>query len=191
MATEGPAPSAEDKARYEAAKKELIMALTKKRAIDKQLSQLEVQIYQTEATYLTETSAQGGGNIIQGFENYLKNTNLARKRTEVTDADRMFSTSSMTYQKSLDLMGEGDESAGEVDENTKAPTPGLTTVIVPPARSQELSAAQQKKNRDREYQRRKRANMSRRSTTGQESDEESVSASGRKPSKRARLGDDD
>lgn len=58
-----------------------------------------MQIYHTEATYLTETSAQGAGNIIQGFDNYLKNQTITRRRNEVTDADRMFSTSSATYQR--------------------------------------------------------------------------------------------
>ena len=68
-------------------------------------------------------------------------------------------------------------------------TPGLTTVIVPPApRSDALSAAQHKKNRDREYQRKKRAEK-RRSTATPASDDESVS--GRKPTKRARLMDDE
>lgn len=37
MSNEGPAPTAEDKARYEAAKKELMKALFTKRSIDKQL----------------------------------------------------------------------------------------------------------------------------------------------------------
>jgi len=93
--------------------------------------------------------------------------------------------------KSLELFGEGEESTATVDDY-KQSTPGLQTVVVPPAtRGQEMSAAQQKKNRDREYQRRKRASASRRST-GTISDEEvAVSSSAGRARKRARLADDD
>lgn len=90
-------------------------------------------------------------------------------------------------------MGEGEESTATNEEFVKQPTPGVTTIAVPPAtRNQELSVAQQKKIKDRDYQRRKRASMSHRSTG--ESDEELVSAasaSSRRPTKRARLADDD
>jgi len=141
---------------------------------------------------LTETAAHSGGNIIQGFEGYLKNQSVTRRKYEVSDTDRMFSNSSLTYQKSLELFGEGEESAAATEDYPKQTTPGLTTVVVPPAtRGQELSAAQQKKNRDREYQRRKRASASLRST-GTISDEEvAVSSTGGRARKRARLADDD
>ena len=91
--------------------------------------------------------------------------------------------------QALELLGEGEESTATGEDQSRMSTPGLTTVIVPPApRSEVLTAAQQKKNRDREYQRKKRAEK-RRSTATPASDEESVS--GRKPTKRARLADDD
>jgi len=93
----------------------------------------------------------------------------------------------------LELLGEGEESTATNEEFVKQPTPGVTTIAVPPAtRNQELNMAQQKKIKDREYQRRKRASMSHRSTG--ESDEElasAASASSRRPTKRARLADDD
>jgi chromatin modification-related protein EAF6 len=60
---------------------------------------LEMQIYNLEHTYLTETTAHSGGNLIQGFENYLKNQTTGRRRTETADHDRIFSNSSLTYQK--------------------------------------------------------------------------------------------
>lgn len=185
-------PSAEDKAHYEAVRKELMQALPKKRAVDKQLAHIEVQIYNFEGSYLTETAAHSGGNIIQGFEGYLKNQSVTRRKYEISDTDRMFSNSSLTTQRSLELLGEGEESAATADDY-KQSTPGITTVVVPPAtRGQEVSAAQQKKNRDREYQRRKRASASRRST-GTISDEEVAvsSSAGGRARKRARLADDD
>jgi len=187
MSTEAGGPSPEEKSRYEALRKELMQALPKKRAIDKQLAQIEVQIYNLEGAYLTETAAHSGGNIIQGFEGYLKNQSVGRRKYEVSESDRIFSTSSLTYQKSLELLGEEEST---VEDYVKQPTPGLTTVIVPPAtRTQELTAAQQKKHRDREYQRKKRASASRRST-GTISDDEPAST-GRRPNKRSRLVDDD
>ena len=96
------------------------------------------------------------------------------------------------YAQSLELSGEADESAPNLDE-FKQPTPGLTTVVVPPApRVPELTAAQLKKNRDREYQRKKRALASRRSV-GTVSDDEgsTTTAGGRRPIKRVRVADDD
>ncbi|KIK57243.1 hypothetical protein GYMLUDRAFT_46499 [Collybiopsis luxurians FD-317 M1] len=182
---------AEDvKTRYEAIKKELLAAIPKKRNVDKKLAQVEADIFKLEGSYLAETGSHSGGNLIQGFENYLKNQTTGRRRGEAAEQDRIFSNSSLTFSKSLELMSEenGDE------EFSKQSTPGVTTVIVPPAtRNEGLTAAQQNKlTRDKEYQRRKRASTRRSTGT---SDDESVVApnSGRigRPSKRARLADDD
>ena len=172
-----------------------------------------MQLFTLESNYLTDTS-HSGGNILQGFEGYLKNPPGGRRKYEIGDADRMFSNSSVTHKKvrlvhkprvlfrlggsprpplsqALELAGEGEESTGTMDEHhhSRMSTPGLTTVVLPPAK-QEMTAAQQKKHRDREYQRKKRANAARRSA--QLSDDESVtSSSGRRPNKRARMADDD
>jgi chromatin modification-related protein EAF6 len=69
------------------------------------------------------------------------------------------------------MLGEGDESAATNDDFVKQGTPVPTTT------------AQRKAARDKDNQRKKRAG------TAQASDDESVSA--RKPSKRARMADDD
>ncbi|TDL23141.1 NuA4-domain-containing protein [Rickenella mellea] len=210
MASE-PVPSAEDKAHYDASRKELIQALSKKRAVDKQLAQLEVQIFNFEGSYLADTTAHSGGNIIQGFDAYLKNQTGGRRKYEVSETDRVFSNSSVTYQKSLELMGDGEETPAEADaltltlagphslpapssnmNNAMKGAPGLTTVVLPPARTQELSAAQQKKARDKEYQRRKRASASMRSlSTVSAEDENDSTVLTRRPSKRTRMVDDD
>ena len=59
----------------------------------------------------------------------------------------------------MDLSAEGDESTATANDDYRA----LTTVVLPSAtRPPEISPAQAKKNRDREYQRRKRAAQSRR-----------------------------
>ncbi|KZV73791.1 NuA4-domain-containing protein [Peniophora sp. CONT] len=150
--------SNDEKARYNQAKKDLIAALAKKRQLDKQLAQLEVHIYDIEGAYLHDTSGHSGGNIIHGFDGYLKNQ-VTKKRYEIQEHDRLFSTSSLTYAKSLDLQAEGDESTTTTNDDYRA----LTTVVLPSAsRPPEISPAQAKKNRDREYQRRKRAQQTRR-----------------------------
>ncbi|KAI0076299.1 NuA4-domain-containing protein [Panus rudis PR-1116 ss-1] len=181
-------PTPEDKARYDKIKEELKHALQRKRDVDKKLAQIEVKIYNLETTYLTETTLHSGGNIIHGFEGYLKNVSSGRRKHEVSENDRIFSNSSETYKKALELAGEGEDSAATGEEPSRTSTPALTTVVVPPAR-QELTAAQNKKVRDREYQRKKRANARRSAAL---SDDESVtSASSRRPTKRARMADDD
>ena len=63
-------------------------------------AQIEVKIHTLETNYLNETAAQSGGNIIHGFEGYLKNTAANRKKTEIRDEiDRTFSNSSVSYKK--------------------------------------------------------------------------------------------
>jgi len=190
MANKDPPTSPEEKARYDKAKDELAKMLLKKRAADRQLAQIELSIYNLETTYLTDTASTG--NIIHGFDGYLKPTQgaAARRKHDIGDGDRLFSSSSGTWSKSLDLVGEGEESTPAPDDFKHPTTPGVTTVVVPPApRTQELTAAQQKKNRDREYQRRKRA-MRRSSGTVSDEDSQSI-GTGRRALKRARVADDE
>ncbi|KAI0315797.1 histone acetyltransferase subunit NuA4-domain-containing protein [Amylostereum chailletii] len=184
-------PTPEDRAQYQEAKRSLMQALSRRRALDKQLASLESQIYTIEGSYLVDTSAHSGGNIVHGFDGYLKNQ-VTKKRYELNDADRLFSASSLTYQKSLELMNEGEESTATGDEYRQSFfNHGLTTVVLPPAsRAPDLTSAQLKKNRDREYQRKKRAAASRRSVGTVSDDEGSVVSSSRRPTKRQRLADD-
>ncbi|KAK1925817.1 histone acetyltransferase subunit NuA4-domain-containing protein [Papiliotrema laurentii] len=95
-------PPADAKQAQAAALQELEAAQKRKRAIDTTLANLETSIYAFENSYLEE-SANSGGNIIKGFDNYLKppGSNINKKKLEVTDQDRLFSSSSGTLNQSL------------------------------------------------------------------------------------------
>lgn len=62
--------------------------------------QYEENIAKCEITYLEDT--QHYGNIVKGFDNFIKGT-AARRRTNVSDADRIFSLSSFTYATKVGL----------------------------------------------------------------------------------------
>jgi chromatin modification-related protein EAF6 len=94
---------------YEKLRRDLRDALTRKRALDTTLSALEESIARTESNYLDDTLTSGG-NIIRGFDGYLKSTvstaaaashttgtSSRRKGLEnkgPSEADRIFSRSS-------------------------------------------------------------------------------------------------
>jgi chromatin modification-related protein EAF6 len=75
---------------------------------------LEDQIAKHETTYLEETSA---GNIIKGFDNYIKGTTTTttaggattatRRKATVSDADRIFSRSSASFLRESSTPGSG------------------------------------------------------------------------------------
>ena len=102
---------------YEKLKKDLRETLNKKRTLDKNMATLEDQIYRYETSYLEETSA---GNIIKGFDNYIKGsaapgssttttntggggagTSTRRKGGPGMDVDRVFSRSSASFMREL------------------------------------------------------------------------------------------
>lgn len=84
--------------------------------------QLEENILRGETAYLEETSA---GNIIKGFDNYIKgaaNTTTAggagtatRRKATISDADRIFSRSSTSFLREASTPGSATPS--------HAPTP--------------------------------------------------------------------
>ncbi|KAI9839679.1 MAG: hypothetical protein M1838_004322 [Thelocarpon superellum] len=88
---------------YEKLRRDLRETLQKKRLLDKNLASLEDQISKFENSYLEET---GAGNIIKGFDNYIKGSSAGggaggagRKKAVVTDADRVFSKSSASFSR--------------------------------------------------------------------------------------------
>lgn len=81
---------------YETAKKELRDLIARKKQADKDLAQLEAQIYKLEGNYLEDT--QQGGNIVRGFDGYLKGMINSRKST-FAESDRLFSLSSVSYSE--------------------------------------------------------------------------------------------
>src|SRR3954452_17859466 len=72
---------------YEYLRKQLCDLIAKKRQSDKTLEGLEDHIHKYETTYLEDTQ---NGNIVRGFDNYIKGT-VARRRATITDQDRIFS----------------------------------------------------------------------------------------------------
>ena len=86
----------ETSAALAAAERELTSLIAKKRVLDKTLANIEANIYALEGAYLEETAVHG--NIIKGFEGYLA-ARPDRKRNRITDADRIFSQSSVTFVK--------------------------------------------------------------------------------------------
>ncbi|ODQ52314.1 NuA4-domain-containing protein [Saitoella complicata NRRL Y-17804] len=102
---------------YEHIKKELKSIISQKRTLDKNLASLEEQIFTLEGQYLEDTAQ--GGNIIRGFENFLK-SNTSRRRTEFSENDRLFSLSSASYLRTLkDNGAESDVEVPRTDKKKK------------------------------------------------------------------------
>ncbi|BGP27100.1 histone H4 acetyltransferase, NuA4 complex, Eaf6 family protein [Rhodotorula toruloides] len=110
--------------KLEQSRKDLRGMLEKKRKIDRDLATLEASIYAFEGSYLSDSlfppssasqsssaAAAQFGNIIRGYDSYLKAPSSAsgdRKRggrpgDNAAEKERMFSASSATYQRSIEL----------------------------------------------------------------------------------------
>ncbi|TKA60889.1 hypothetical protein B0A49_10095 [Cryomyces minteri] len=126
---------------YEKLRRDLRSSLQKKRDLDAQLATIEDSIYRTEGAYLDETAA---GNIIKGFDNYIKGTSVGgaatgagaagggrRKGGGSSEADRVFSRSSISFMRSLDSPAPPTTSASTTSTPSHAPTP--TSSFAPPS----------------------------------------------------------
>lgn len=100
---------------YEKLKKQLQQAILKKKSLDKQITQIEEDIFQKETTYLSESN---NSNIVRGFESLskLNASNINKKKLVFTDDDRIFSLSSHTFVRHLQKKSEEDDD--ESNEST-------------------------------------------------------------------------
>lgn len=115
MDTPLPGSLEEAQQKYETTKRSLKSGIAKKRQIDRAMTDLESQIFLFEGSYLASTTVSGG-NIVKGFDGYLKtnsgnsaaSTKTAQQAAlataqDVPVEDRLFSLSSATYTRSLQL----------------------------------------------------------------------------------------
>lgn len=74
--------------------------IERKKQIERNLINLEVQIYNYETCYLEETNPWG--NLLRGLDGYL-GSRTERRRGAVQEEERVFSRSSATFQKALSI----------------------------------------------------------------------------------------
>ncbi|OAR01655.1 hypothetical protein LLEC1_05015 [Akanthomyces lecanii] len=106
---EGPQPTTTEYKKSQARVRELV---EKRRLLERRLNQVEEGIVQKESAYLENTPS---GNIITGFDNYMKGISGAaaqRRKTGPMDQNRVFSRSSISYRPSVS------------ESTTPASTPG-------------------------------------------------------------------
>ncbi|KAK3300054.1 histone acetyltransferase subunit NuA4-domain-containing protein [Chaetomium fimeti] len=87
---------------YEKQRQQLKELISRKRTLEKKLSSIEDHISNKESEYLDGTPS---GNIIIGFDNYVKGATAAaalRRKTGALDHNRVFSRSSVSYNTSAD-----------------------------------------------------------------------------------------
>ncbi|KJZ72656.1 hypothetical protein HIM_08015 [Hirsutella minnesotensis 3608] len=91
----------------------------RRRTLERRLAQTEESIAQKETAYLESTPA---GNIITGFENYMKGTSGAasqRRKAGSTEQSRVFSRSSISYRPNND----SSMTPGSATPASHTPTP--------------------------------------------------------------------
>ncbi|KAM3506792.1 hypothetical protein MY11210_007413 [Beauveria gryllotalpidicola] len=97
-AGEGPQPTMTEYKKSQARVRELV---EKRRLLERRLNQIEEGIIQKESAYLENTPS---GNIITGFDNYMKGISGAaaqRRKTGPMDQNRVFSRSSISYRPNV------------------------------------------------------------------------------------------
>ncbi|PKS11837.1 hypothetical protein jhhlp_001131 [Lomentospora prolificans] len=115
----GPQPTAQEYRREQARLRDMI---EKQKQLSKKLAQLEDTIVQKEATYLESSPA---GNIITGYDNYIKGTSGAaaqRRKLGSVEQHCVFSRSSISYRPNT-----GDATPGSSTPASHAPTPLSTS----------------------------------------------------------------
>ncbi|KAI0383803.1 NuA4-domain-containing protein [Hypomontagnella monticulosa] len=109
-------------AEYNKQRQNLRDLLAKRKQNERQLAQIEQTIVDLEAKYLNNTRS---GNIVKGFDNYIKGTSSAasRKQGELKEEDYIWSRSSISYNS---LHPENIE-AQSTTSTPAAPTPVSTS----------------------------------------------------------------
>ncbi|KAK2070474.1 hypothetical protein P8C59_004963 [Phyllachora maydis] len=107
--------------------------IARRRALDKRLQASEDDIYQKETEYLESTPH---GNIITGFDSYTKGAGTTaaaqRRRMGLTDQNRVFSRSSVSYNPNSEGQTPASSSA---PPGSLAPTPLSTAFANHPSSS--------------------------------------------------------
>ncbi|PNY23717.1 Dipeptidyl-peptidase 5, partial [Tolypocladium capitatum] len=120
---QGSAPSATlTLAEYKKSQARVRELIERRRAQERKLAQMEESIASKESAYLDSTPA---GNIITGFDNYMKGTSGAaaqRRKTGPMEQHRVFSRSSISYRPN-----NGDSSTPGSTPASHAPTPMSAT----------------------------------------------------------------
>lgn len=80
--------------------RELEEMLTKRSSLIKNLESIENSLYNLETAYIEETQY---GNIIRGYEGFLSARTPASRRQRATDSERIFTSSSVTYQRDTEM----------------------------------------------------------------------------------------
>lgn len=119
---------------YEKLRRDLRETLQRKRILDQSISSLDESILRLETAYLEET---GAGNIIKGFDNYMKSSTTTttsggagtatRRKTGITDADRIFSRSSAATHKDHSEPGSTISTPAAATPNSSFPPSGRDT----------------------------------------------------------------
>ncbi|KAI2640544.1 NuA4-domain-containing protein [Hypomontagnella submonticulosa] len=107
---------------YNKQRQNLRELMVKRKQTERQLAQVEQSIIDLEAKYLSNTRS---GNIVKGFDNYIKGTSSAaqRKQGELKEEDHIWSRSSISYNS----LHPDNVEAQSTTSTPAAPTPVSTS----------------------------------------------------------------